>query len=117
MFADPDLFFATFFVLLFGHCLADFALQNDYTAKAKNPLLNSRYIWIPVMFAHCMIHAGIVYLVTGMLSLALFQLVTHFAIDWLKCEHRLGKGDKAFLKDQLLHVVVILITTIVYYFS
>jgi type IV secretory pathway VirB6-like protein len=113
MFADPHAFFQTLFVLWFGHFLGDFSLQNDFVAKAKNPIETpDPNIWITVMLAHCMIHAGVVFVITGVLWHALFVLFTHIAIDIAKCVGYLGKGSKSFVFDQCLHFLVLLLITI-----
>lgn len=111
---STTLFAETFFILLFGHCLADFALQNDFVAKSKNPRFNVREIWIPVMFAHCMIHAGVVFIITGMLGLGLLQLVCHFLIDMAKCLNVFGKTDRSFVIDQILHVLVLIASAYIF---
>ena len=80
-----DHFWGLLFLLVFGHCLADYALQSPEMQHAKNSTKNPKEIWIPVLFAHPMIHAGIVYLITFKLGLAIYQLVVHFIIDDLKC--------------------------------
>lgn len=115
MFAEFLLFFATtFFVLLFGHCVADFALQNSATARAKSPLYNPPCIWGIYLFGHAMIHAGFVFLFTGMLVLAVLQLVSHALIDWLQCTERLGPSPIGFFRDQMLHTAVLFVTALIY---
>ena len=84
-------------------------------AKAKNPTQNSPYIWRTVMFAHCMIHAGFVYLITRQLTLAIFQLISHFVIDYAKCKDLLSNDpNKAFAIDQIAHLWVLAIIAILY---
>lgn len=107
-------FFVTLFLLLFVHFLGDFSLQNDYVAKAKNPTMAPKEVWIVVLFAHGMIHAGLVYLVVHSLWLALLQLVTHLIIDYCKCMGHLG-GRFSFAVDQCLHFGVMVIIAIAYY--
>lgn len=104
------LYIETLFILLAAHCLADFPLQGDFLAKVKDPTRNLPEIWIPALFSHSMIHAGMVFLITGYLSLALVQLFTHFAIDYGKCRNWFGESLKSFVIDQLLHYVVLAIT-------
>jgi hypothetical protein len=83
------------FLLLFVHYLADYPLQGDFLAKAKNH--NTRTLpdyavgggvpgvpWYQALFAHAFIQAGFVYLVTGCMGFALAELVLHFAIDYCK---------------------------------
>lgn len=87
-------------LLLFGHALADFPLQGDYLARAKNrtnPLPGTPW-WI-ALGAHALIHAGAVLLVTGSPWLALAELVAHAVIDDAKCAGHIG-----YVTDQAMHV-------------
>ena len=102
--------FALFFALLIGHALADFPLQGDFLSRGKNrhtepPKLadgkeSPRSLWIYLMTAHALIHAGFVWLFTGFLIFALAEFVLHWMIDVLKCE-----GRTSFAIDQWLHVL------------
>lgn len=87
----------TLIYLLCGHYLADFGLQNDFTAKFKAP--GSAPFWFHVLISHCAIQALPVLLITGMWQLAVAEFVSHFAIDFLKC-----KGILSFNEDQALHI-------------
>lgn len=109
-----DVFYTTFVLLVFFHFLADFPLQGDFMAKAKNPQLSSKEVWPVVLTGHCMIHAGFVLLVTNSLALAFLQFASHFTIDYAKCVGWLG-GRWSFLVDQLLHVAVLLFIAISYF--
>jgi hypothetical protein len=89
-----------FFLLAAGHAFGDFPLQNAFMAEAKNrhsDLGATR--WTAVLPAHSLIHGAIVFLVTGSLVLGLAETVAHGAIDFARCEGRLGFGA-----DQILHV-------------
>ena len=108
------LYFETFFILLFGHFLADFPLQGDYLSKIKNPRDNPPEFWVTGLLAHSTIHAGITFFLTGQFFLAMFVLVTHFIIDYGKCLEWYGKDRKAFLIDQLLHWLVLAIVAGIY---
>lgn len=89
-----------FFALIVGHALADYPLQGDFMAKAKNPTAPIPGVpWWIVMAAHCMIHAGWVAMVTGSVWLGMAEFVAHFLIDSCKCYGKYG-----FAEDQLLHV-------------
>lgn len=96
------------FALCIGHALADFPLQGEYLATGKNRRFLLRlqdpsrpvHIWVVCMGAHCLIHAGCVWLITGSALLAFVEFVVHWAIDVAKCE-----GKTTFNQDQLLHVV------------
>ena len=105
-----DHFWGLLFLLVFGHCLADYALQSPEMQHAKNSTKNPKEIWIPVLFAHSMIHAGIVFAITGYFSLAILQIVTHFIIDYAKAVQKTYSARASFLIDQFLHVAVLGIT-------
>lgn len=103
----------TFFMLIAAHCLADYALQGDFMAKAKSRLYPIPGVpWYQAMGAHATIHGGFVALITGVPLLGIFEGVCHFVIDDLKCQGRLS-----FNQDQALHVLckivwVVLLLTI-----
>lgn len=89
--------FAAFIVV---HALADFPLQGDYIARQKTRRqADTRSDWIIALIAHCVIHAGGVWLVSGSLVLATTEFVLHGLIDT-------GKGEEKFgiATDQGLHV-------------
>lgn len=91
----------TFFYLLAGHALADYSLQTDFIAKGKNRHTSFPGMpWLYVMLAHCLIHAGIVLLLTNNIWCGLFELVAHFVLDCLKCE-----GKTNIHHDQIGHVL------------
>lgn len=96
------------FLLLAGHAMGDFGLQTDWIAvfksrhatppdgtASKRPDL----IWIHVLNAHCLIHGGLVALITGHWWLGLAEFIAHWIIDF-------GKGEKwfGFHTDQFLHI-------------
>lgn len=87
-------------ILLFaGHALCDYPLQGDFLARGKNhmnPILGVP--WFQCLFAHAVIHAGMVLLLTHSVVLALFELTLHMLIDWWKCE-----GALTFDQDQACH--------------
>lgn len=98
-----------FFALCIGHAIADFALQGVPMAKGKNR--NLKLDWIPPgqgavkvwphwMSAHCAIHAGAVWLVTGSSILATIEFALHFFIDLAKCENWTNPHQ-----DQALHIL------------
>jgi len=103
-----------FFQLLIGHALADFALQTPNVALGKNRQAGPppgydeavhgkrQPIWVMVMAAHCLVHAGAVLIITGSTTLALVQFASHYLIDFLKCDRHYNVWV-----DQLLHVLVI----------
>jgi uncharacterized protein DUF3307 len=86
--------------LLAAHCLCDYPLQGDFLSKGKNAFNPLPGVpWYQCLWAHSMIHAGAVALITGNLWLACAEMVIHFAIDYLKC-----RGTFGFNTDQALHV-------------
>lgn len=92
--------FALFFAFVCVHALADFPLQGDYLARQKSRITaSSRAEWMVALTAHCLIHAGGVWLVSGSLALGLTELTLHCLIDLGK-----GEGKYGLVTDQLLHV-------------
>lgn len=92
--------FELFGLLLVGHALADYPLQGDFLARAKNRTMPLPGIpWWQALGAHVTIHAGFVGVITGSLWLALAEALSHFLIDDAKCRGRL-----TFNQDQALHV-------------
>lgn len=99
----------TLFWLLVGHALGDFGLQSDWMAKNKNrhaqQLPNDfsrrpQLIWLEVLSAHSLIHAGAVALATGSLLLGFLEFCAHWMIDFGKGENWFG-----FHTDQALHIL------------
>jgi hypothetical protein len=100
-----------FFALAIGHAFADFALQSQFMAQNKNRHLVPKdtdtgkpsSMWIHVLTAHCLVHAGIVWIILAPLTpnawaFALVEFVVHWVIDFVKCE-----GKTGFNADQGLH--------------
>jgi hypothetical protein len=100
---------ALLLALCVGHAIADFPLQGEFLARGKNrhldpPILASgdgspKRIWIYCLTAHALIHAGVVWIVTGSIVFGLIELVVHWIIDALKAEGKFG-----FEVDQWIHV-------------
>lgn len=98
---------ALLFALAIGHALADYPLQGSYIALYKDRhhrmADGSRPepgLWLHCLTAHCLIHAGFVWLITGRVVFALAEFVLHFVLDVLKCE-----GKTGIHTDQFLHIV------------
>jgi hypothetical protein len=90
---------SVFFLLIVGHCLADYPLQGDFISKAKNehnPIPNVP--WYQAMAAHCIIHGGFVGVITGSWVFGIGEAVLHFFIDSDKCAGRLS-----YNQDQFFH--------------
>lgn len=89
-----------FFMLIAGHYLADFALQSDFLAQAKNRNTQvGKVFWPHALMAHSSIHGLVVGLITGSLLLAVAETVTHWLIDFYKCEEKIS-----LRLDQALHI-------------
>lgn len=88
------------FLLICAHALCDYPLQGDFLSRGKNRFAPIPGVpWDQCMAAHCLIHAGAVYLLTGSLWLAAFEFTIHSIIDDAKCAGHFG-----FNVDQALHV-------------
>jgi hypothetical protein len=88
------------FWLLVGHALADYPLQGDFLAKAKNRSAPIAGVpWWQALSAHALIHGGMVAAITGSVWLGVAETVAHWLIDDVKCRGRIG-----FNADQGLHV-------------
>jgi len=102
----------TFFLLLVGHAMSDFALQTEAMAFGKNrfngppknydpekhgPLAKVWPFWLS---AHALISGGAVYIVTGVWWLGLAETVFHWWIDYQKT----GKAFGVYY-DQMLHIL------------
>lgn len=86
--------------LIGGHFVADYPLQGDFLAKAKNrtaPILG--FPWWQALGAHAFIHGAFVALITGIWWLCIAETVIHFLTDDLKCR---GKID--INQDQAIHL-------------
>lgn len=89
------------FMLIVAHCLADYSLQNDFIANAKNRnTALGKQFWHFVLPAHGIIHGGFVFMLTGSLTLGVVETFMHSFIDFLKCD-----GKLTFNQDQSLHLV------------
>jgi Protein of unknown function (DUF3307) len=87
--------------LLIGHAIADFALQTEWMARAKQPggRFDGEVVWPTVLACHAAIHAGAVKLATGSWMLAGLEFAAHAAIDYTR-----GRGRLSFNADQAAHV-------------
>jgi hypothetical protein len=98
-------------LLVFAHLLADYPLQGDFLAKAKNHEAPIPGVpWQVALLSHAGIHAGLVWLITGSALLGLAELLLHAAIDHFKCSRRI-----TFVHDQILHLLFKLLYVIVLY--
>jgi hypothetical protein len=97
------------FLLLCGHALADFALQTDSMAYGKNRHNKPKNVpegqevckvWVYWLSSHSFIHGGMVYLITGSITLGIIETIVHWFIDFAKCENWTNIHT-----DQALHVL------------
>ncbi len=103
------LILTTFFLLLCGHAIADFALQSSWVAINKNRHVRDKMtteekqhhqvVWPWLLSAHCLHHGLMVFLVTQKIELGIAETVIHWLIDFGKSEHWYG-----FHTDQILHI-------------
>lgn len=106
-----------FFKLLISHALCDFALQTPSMASGKNrnirpidhalpPGQTLSTVWPYWLTSHALIHAGGVLLVTNNMAASLLQFVSHWVVDFMKCESFTNVHI-----DQSLHLLFLLVTT------
>jgi hypothetical protein len=95
-----------FFAFVIGHALGDYPLQSEFMVRGKDrhrppPCPESAVagLWLYCLSAHALIHAGIVWVITGSRLLGAAELVLHWLIDWSKVERRIN-----FHADQALHI-------------
>lgn len=90
-------------IMLIGwHALADYPLQGDFLAKAKNQSAPIPGVpWWQALSAHSAIHAVGVMVITGSPMLACIEFVGHALTDLAKCTGRIG-----FNTDQAIHVAM-----------
>ena len=93
-----------FVTLLCTHFLLDFAIQGDFVAKYKARIVDdsNNVMWKWVLTAHAASHTLPVLLLTQSVLLGMVMFVSHFVIDFLKCEQKIN-----FNQDQTLHILVI----------
>jgi hypothetical protein len=112
-------------MLMFLHAIADFALQSDVMAKGKNrnneKIQRLHWIqelerdpkdfkktWFYWLSAHALIQGGLILLIFGNVWIAMIEIVTHFIIDFTKCENKLTPHQ-----DQAFHFTLRIVYTIV----
>lgn len=87
------------FALIGWHALADYPLQGDFLAKAKNRTAPIPGIpWESALQAHVLIHGVGVAFITQSVVLGVLESVAHWLIDDAKC-----RGMISFKLDQRLH--------------
>lgn len=103
-----------FIKLLVVHLIGDFFLQSAKTVEQKEvKKIRSVYLYI-----HCIVHAVLALIASWDLSFfpyALFIGTTHLLIDTLKLYLQSNKWKLTFfLADQLLHLLILFITVLLY---
>lgn len=88
-------------IALFGaHFLADYPLQGDFLAKAKNRTIPIPGVpWQHALGAHSFIHGAFVALITGIWWLCFLEATIHWITDDAKC-----RGKLTFNQDQMIHL-------------
>lgn len=90
----------TLALLIAAHALADYPLQGDFLAKAKNHMAPIPGVpWYQALAAHSAIHAGFVGVITGSIWLAVAEFLIHNATDYAKCDGRISYNT-----DQAIHI-------------
>lgn len=93
-------FVSMLFLLIAAHGLADFPWQGQFMSDAKNPNHPSGKLgWPIVLGLHGVIHGSLVFLITGSLTLGVYEVLLHCGIDYVKCNQRIS-----FRQDQFLHI-------------
>lgn len=110
--------FEIIFILLFLHALGDFALQSDVMSREKNRHNRAptympsgqkpKKTWVYWLIAHAFIQGGLIYVFFPILPIAVFEVVSHFIVDYLKCENITSPHH-----DQLIHVILRIIYSII----
>lgn len=87
------------FLLLSGHAVADYALQSDFIANAKNQTTElGKQFWVHVLPAHSLIHGLAVFLATDLIWLGVAETIIHGVTDYFK-----SAGKINLMQDQLIH--------------
>lgn len=88
-------------LLIGGHALADYPLQGDFLARAKNRTAPIPGVpWQQALGAHVAIHGMFVAIITGIWWLAIPEAIIHWITDDAKC-----RGKISFNTDQAIHIV------------
>jgi hypothetical protein len=95
------------FKLIGGHFISDYVFQGDSIALGKNRNIDPARFgvgWYYWLASHAFTHAFFVMFLTNSFPAALFEFITHFMIDFGKCEKWFGLHF-----DQALHIICKLI--------
>ena len=98
-----------FWWLIVGHAVMDFWAQSDALAQMKNrnrPNTRAPFgqtpqvMWPYALTAHALHHGMAVAVITGSVSLGMAETISHWLIDFGKCENWYG-----IHLDQAMHCV------------
>lgn len=93
-------FIELFILLVICHFIADYPMQSDFIATAKNHTTElGKMFWKWVLPSHGAVHALPVLIITQSFVLAMFEWVAHCFIDYLKCSNKITLNQ-----DQWLHI-------------
>lgn len=93
-------FLELFLLLVLLHYLADYPLQGDFMAKAKNAYAPIPGVpWWQAMLAHSFIQGGMVAIATESVLLGAGEATVHFIADHMKCA-----GYLSYSQDQAVHI-------------
>ena len=105
-----------FLALLFGHFIADWALQNDFVSQNKGK------VWF-IMLAHCMVWSGVICFLLAYMGIFtiwkfLFLLIGHWIADKYKIDNIANEDQRVdaceynlqlLYIDQAWHVLQLII--------
>lgn len=98
------LFLKFLFLLIAVHAILDFPLQGDTVAINKNPNANTalqKHVpWGYWLSAHALSHGLGVWFITQSVWLGICETISHWIIDYLKCQ-----GKYSIHMDQFLHLL------------
>ena len=87
--------------LVAGHAIADYPLQGDFLARAKNrtaPIPG--FPWWQALGAHVVIHGAFVAFITGIWWLFFAEAIIHWITDDAKCRSKITLNQ-----DQAIHLI------------
>lgn len=86
-------------MMIAAHAVADYPLQGDFLAKAKNRTAPLPGVpWYHALGAHAIIHGAAVGLITRSPALGIAETMIHAITDDAKC-----RGKLSFDQDQAIH--------------
>lgn len=106
-------------LMLAGHFVGDFVLQPGPMSSGKNKNKTREQFddgfppWYYWLSAHASTHALIVYFFTGSILLLIAEFISHWLIDFVKCDKIINLHQ-----DQALHILSKLAYVLfIYYFG